>query len=67
MKRIEALHEQGQSIWFDYIDRGLLQSGKLASLVSAGVRGVTSNPSIFQQAMSSSDAYDEDLQRAEYC
>ncbi len=63
MNRIKALHDQGQSIWFDYIDRGLLQSGELASLVNAGVRGVTSNPSIFQQAMSSSDAYDEDLQR----
>ena len=63
MNRIESLHEHGQSIWFDYIDRTLLQSGALADLVDAGVRGVTSNPTIFQQAISSSDTYDDDLQQ----
>jgi transaldolase len=61
MSRINDLHDLGQSIWLDYIDRGLLRSGELKSLVDAGIRGVTSNPTIFQQAISSSDAYEEDL------
>jgi len=63
MSRIDDLHSAGQSIWFDYIDRGMLQSGKLKDLVDAGVRGVTSNPTIFQHAISSSDAYEQDLRR----
>ena len=63
MNRIHELHELGQSIWLDYIDRGMLQSGELNELVNAGLRGVTSNPTIFQQAISSSDTYEEDLRR----
>lgn len=62
MNRLQALHEQGQSIWFDFIERGMVQSGELRRLVEEGVRGVTSNPTIFQQAISKSNAYAQDLQ-----
>lgn len=63
MDRISALQEQGQSIWLDYIERGMLRSGELAQLGKAGLRGVTSNPTIFQQAITKSAAYADDLQR----
>lgn len=63
MDRILALQEQGQSIWLDYIERGMLRSGELAELGGAGLRGVTSNPTIFQQAITKSAAYADDLQR----
>ena len=62
MNRLQALREQGQSVWLDYIERGMLKSGELAELVADGVAGVTSNPSIFQSAIAKSDAYTEDLQ-----
>jgi transaldolase len=52
--------EQGQAVWLDFIERSLLSTGRLARLVAEdGVRGVTSNPSIFQNAIEGSDAYDE--------
>ena len=63
MSRINDLTKLGQSIWLDYIERGMLQSGDLEKLVNAGIRGVTSNPTIFQQAIASSDAYAQDLRR----
>jgi transaldolase len=63
MDRIRALHDQGQSIWFDFIERSMLHSGDLQTLVDEGVVGVTSNPSIFQNAISGSDAYVDDLAR----
>jgi transaldolase len=63
MSRINDLHSLGQSIWLDYIDRGMLQSGKLKDLVNDGVRGVTSNPTIFQHAIAKGDAYEQDLRR----
>lgn len=61
MNRIRALREQGQSIWYDYIERGMLQSGELQQLIEDGIAGVTSNPTIFQNAISGSAAYGEDL------
>lgn len=62
MNRIKELNQAGQSVWFDYIERGMVASGELAQLVEDGVTGVTSNPSIFQQAITSSEAYQADLQ-----
>lgn len=60
MDRLALLHaEQGQSPWLDNLRRGYLTSGELARLVGAGVRGLTSNPTIFQKAMADSDDYDE--------
>jgi len=56
-------HAVGQSIWFDFISRDLIDSGKLKRLVESGVRGVTSNPAIFQSAISGSNDYDNSLIR----
>jgi transaldolase len=54
----------GQSVWLDEITRDWLQSGQLASFIDRdGVRGVTSNPSIFQKAIGGSQQYDEQLGR----
>src|SRR5512147_2847443 len=54
---LEAL---GQSIWIDYIRRGMIASGELQRLIKEdGVSGVTSNPSIFEKAISESHDYDD--------
>lgn len=63
MTRIHDLHRLGQSIWLDYIERKMVQSGELQQLVDEGLRGVTSNPTIFEKAISQSEAYHDDLQR----
>ncbi|MEZ4616403.1 MAG: transaldolase [Caldilineaceae bacterium] len=63
MSRMQELLEVGQSIWLDYIERGMVQSGEMAQFVANGIRGVTSNPTIFQQAIAKSDAYKKDLQK----
>jgi transaldolase len=61
--RAEQLLDLGQSIWLDFIRRGPLQSGEFAALVrDHGVVGVTSNPTIFQQAIAQSDDYDKALE-----
>ncbi len=60
---IQQAHAIGQSIWFDYISRDLIDSGELERLVESGVRGVTSNPAIFQNAISGSSDYDASLTR----
>jgi transaldolase len=60
MDRLSELYERhGQSPWLDNLKRGYLTSGQLAELVSRGVRGLTSNPTIFQKAISGSSDYDE--------
>ncbi len=65
MSKIQQLNEQGQSIWLDYIRRNLIQTGELEELVrEEGITGVTSNPSIFQKAITGSEEYDDDI-RAE--
>ncbi|HWO88156.1 MAG TPA: transaldolase [Gemmatimonadales bacterium] len=57
---IGMLEAQGQSLWLDYIHRSMLKSGELKRLIETrGIRGVTSNPTIFEQAIAQSDAYDE--------
>jgi transaldolase len=61
MSRIQELLQLGQSIWLDFIERRMVQSGELRDLVAQGVRGVTSNPTIFQQAIAKSDAYTAEL------
>jgi len=58
--RIAALHdEQGQSPWLDNLKRGYITSGQLVAIRDSGVRGLTSNPSIFQKAIQDSSDYDE--------
>jgi transaldolase len=60
MTRLHDLYEQqGQSPWIDNLSRPALRGGQLQNLVDQGIRGVTSNPTIFQKAMTDSDAYDD--------
>ena len=60
--RLHELSELGQSVWIDFLSRQMLQSGKLARMMDEdAVVGVTSNPTIFQKAISEGDAYDEQL------
>ncbi len=60
MTRLHDLFDQhGQSPWLDNIRRGWITSGELQEWVDKGVRGLTSNPTIFQKAIASSDDYDE--------
>jgi transaldolase len=59
---LHELTEHGQSVWFDTLSRDLVQSGELARMMDEdAVTGVTSNPTIFQKALSDSTAYDDDL------
>jgi len=59
MNPIEKLHNLGQSIWYDNIERRLLENGDLAKMIERGeIRGVTSNPSIFHNAIAKSNDYD---------
>src|SRR3954468_18528094 len=51
--------EYGQSPWLDNLKRGYLTSGQLQQLVGDGIRGITSNPTIFQKAIAGSADYDE--------
>ena len=55
---IELIQEQGQSVWYDNVRRGLIDSGELAKIIADGVTGLTSNPTIFEKAISGSSDYD---------
>jgi transaldolase len=60
--RLHELSELGQSVWIDFLSRDLLKSGGLArKMREDAVVGVTSNPTIFQKAISSGESYDEQL------
>lgn len=59
MSKLKELAGEGQAVWFDFIRRRILENGELAALVESGVRGVTSNPSIFEKAIAGSSDYDE--------
>src|ERR1700733_6646652 len=62
MNKVKQIHSFGQSIWLDFIDRAIIGNGKLKSLIDDdGIRGVTSNPAIFEKAITSSDMYDDDI------
>jgi transaldolase len=63
MTKLHKLAELGQAIWLDYISRSFITCGELQELVDQGLRGVTSNPSIFEKAIAGSADYDEDLNR----
>jgi len=59
---IARLVEYGQSPWYDNLTRGLITGGGLTRLIEDdGIRGVTSNPTIFEKAMASGEGYDEQL------
>jgi transaldolase len=62
--RLQRLHDAGVSIWLDTVSRDLLDSGEFRDLIRDwSVTGATSNPTIFANAITSSDAYDEQLRR----
>ena len=65
---LKELQRYGQSVWLDYIRRSLITTGELARLIREdGLRGLTSNPTIFEKAISGSTDYTsalEDLQKA---
>jgi transaldolase len=62
--RLHKLAARGQAVWFDTLSRDLVHSGELKKMMDEdAVTGVTSNPTIFQKALSSGDAYDEDLKK----
>src|SRR3989449_868144 len=64
MNPLVQLREFGQSPWYDYIRRGLITSGELKSLIdNDGLMGITSNPSIFEKAISGSTDYDQALKQ----
>ncbi|MEA2000814.1 MAG: transaldolase [Actinomycetota bacterium] len=64
MGKLHDLHSQGQSVWLDFIRRDMLENGELDTMVADGIRGLTSNPTIFQKAIGGSDAYDDAIRAA---
>ncbi|SNR86158.1 MULTISPECIES: transaldolase [Hymenobacter] len=64
MNPLVAIHDFGQSIWLDYIRRNILHNGELQRLITEdGLRGVTSNPAIFEKAIAGSDDYADDIRK----
>ena len=61
LNSIQELGRLGQSVWYDNMYRSLITSGELERLVEMGVTGLTSNPTIFQKAISSGSEYDDSL------
>jgi transaldolase/glucose-6-phosphate isomerase len=65
MNPVKALENHGQAVWLDFLARGFVANGDLKKLIdSDGVKGVTSNPSIFEKAIGSSDEYDAPIGKA---
>ena len=61
--KLHEIAELGQSLWIDNISRSMITSGRLKSLIDQGLRGQTSNPTIFKQAISTSNDYDVKIQQ----
>jgi transaldolase / glucose-6-phosphate isomerase len=65
MNRVKALENHGQAVWLDFLARGFVAKGELKKLIDDdGVKGVTSNPSIFEKAIDNSDEYDAPIGKA---
>src|SRR6202051_5077618 len=63
--RLATLNDYGQSVWFDFVSRDLLRSGQLTKMIADdGLRGVTSNPSIFEKAIGHGEDYDDLIREA---
>ncbi len=63
--RLQRLHDAGQSIWLDFIDRSILRNGELARRIREdALTGMTSNPTIFEKALAEGTAYDDQLRGA---
>ena len=63
LNTIQQANGVGQSIWYDNISRGSIESGALEALIDQGVSGLTANPTIFEKAISTSNDYDDALLR----
>jgi transaldolase len=61
MNSIQQAQQLGQSVWLDYIHRGLMTSGELKQLALMGITGLTANPTIMEKAIIGSTDYDEEL------
>ena len=61
MATVKELQNHGQAVWLDFLARGFIAKGDQKKLVDEGVRGVTSNPAIFEKAIGGSNEYDEAL------
>jgi transaldolase len=61
--KIHELNALGQSVWLDFIQRSLIRSGDLLDYVEQGLSGITSNPAIFQKAITESSDYDEQMEQ----
>jgi transaldolase len=59
--QLKELIDAGQSIWLDNIRRSMFDSGELRRLIAGGLRGMTSNPTIFEKAIGSGNDYDAQL------
>jgi transaldolase/glucose-6-phosphate isomerase len=59
--QIQQLLDAGQSVWLDNLRRGMFASGELQRLIDGGLRGMTSNPTIFEKAIGTGNDYDEQL------
>lgn len=60
--KVKSIHDFGQSIWLDLLDREIMNNGELKKLIDEdGIRGLTSNPAIFEKAISNSSLYDDDI------
>ena len=65
MNPVKQLENHGQAVWLDFLARGFVAKGDLKKLIDTdGVKGVTSNPSIFEKAIGSSDEYDASIGKA---
>src|SRR5690625_7714076 len=64
MNPLKKLHDFGQSVYLDELSRGMIADGSLEKLITGdGIHGVTSNPAIFEKAISGSDDYAADIAR----
>jgi transaldolase len=65
MSRWKEIEKYGQSLWYDNLSRGFVHGGGLAAMIeNVGLRGITSNPSIFEKSISTGREYDGDIQSA---
>jgi transaldolase len=60
--KLHTLADAGQSVWLDYIQRSLITSGGLQTYIDKGLRGITSNPSLFEKAITESNDYDAQIE-----
>lgn len=67
MNPLKQLHQLGQSIWLDFFDREIMDTGRLQKLIDEdALAGITSNPSIFEKAIASGADYDEDIRNSSH-